>query len=131
MEILNYLIAGLLGVLIHCLIKANSLIKEAVTANLQFTIKDYLSKDWLGISLSVVMVFVWYLIFGEVGNKYPKILDYIISSFVGMGLLGSYLIQTVFSRGKKYIRNVIDYKTNIADSSEVQSIIGDRPDDRK
>lgn len=131
MEILILFACGFLGVFIHCCIKANSLIIDAQKANINFTVKDYLSKDFLGVAVSISMVFLWFLIFGEVGAKYPKIIDFIRTTFGLMGFFGSYIAQKVFSRGKQYINKVIDYKTNIADSSEVQSIIGDRPDDRK
>lgn len=116
MEYIIYVLAGLVGVLIHCLLKIKDLSEYGRKANIKFGIKDYLSKDWLGISLSIVMVFVWLLIFGEVGSKYPKILDFIQASFVGMGLFGSYIIQKFFNRGKNYIQDVIDRKTDIADA---------------
>lgn len=116
METIIYLFLGCLGVAAHSLMKANSLQKDAVAANLEFSFSDYLKKDWLGISLSFVSVLAWLFLFGEVALKYPKISDYIKCSFFGMGFLGSYLIQTLFSRGKKLIRNTVDEKTNIADN---------------
>lgn len=115
MEYLVYLLAGLLGVFIHCLFKAKDLSDYANKANIKFTAKDYLKKDWFAVSLSLSSLAVWLLIFGEVGAKYPKILDYVIFSFVVMGWFGSYILQKVFSRGKSYISDVIDKKTNIAD----------------
>jgi len=108
MEYLIYFIGGFLGVFIHCMIKANSLITDARRLKVDFTIKDYLNKDFLGISLSIAMIFVWLLIFGEVGSKYPKILDYIRVSFIAMGLFGSVIIQAIFNKGKAYIRDKID-----------------------
>lgn len=115
METLILLILGILGVVAHSLIKANSLQKDATVANIKFTLFDYLNCDWLGISASFIMVLIWILVFGEVGAKYPQILDYVRLSFAGMGFFGSYILQTIFSKGKKYIRTVVDEKTNIAD----------------
>lgn len=137
MENLILFACGFLGVFIHCCIKANSLIIDAKRLKVEFTIKDYLTKDFLGVTLSIAMVFVWFLIFGEVGQKYPKILDYIRLSFVGMGLIGSYLIQAIFNKGKAYIRDKIDETVNdkekaklFADESSTIPIVGDRPKDR-
>lgn len=129
MENINYIIyafAGLLGVILHCLCKAKDLIEYANKANLKFSIIDYFKKDWFSVSTSLLSVIVWLLIFGEVGAKYPKILDYIICSFIGMGFLGSYIIQKFFSKGKAYISDIIDKKTNIADGLKA---IADAPDD--
>jgi len=108
MEYFIYFIGGFLGVFIHCVIKANSLMTDAKRLKVDFTIKDYLTKDFLGVSLSIAMIFVWLLIFGEVGLKYPKILDYIRASFIAMGLFGSVIIQAIFNKGKAYIRDKID-----------------------
>lgn len=118
------LIIGFLGVLIHCLIKANSLLTDASKANVRFTIKDYIEKDWLGISLSLTVVLIWLLIFPEVASARPNIINFVRISFGAMGLFGSYIIQSIFSRGKTYIRSIIDKKTNIADA-----VVMDAPDD--
>lgn len=106
---------GLFGVLLHCLFKAKDLIDYAKKANIKFNLGDYFTKDWFAISLSLCSVAIWFLIFGEVSAKYPKIIDFIRCTFIGMGLLGSYIIQKFFSRGKSYISDIIDKKTNIAD----------------
>jgi len=112
---LIYLLAGLLGVIAHCLFKAKDLITDAEKLNVKFTFKDYLRVDWFGVSSSLLSVLIWLLVFGEVVAKYPKIIDYVICSFVGWGFLGSYVLQKFFSRGKAYIRNTMDEKSNIAD----------------
>lgn len=134
MEYLIYFAAGFLGVFIHCVIKANSLITDARRLKVKFTVKDYLTKDFLGVSLSIAMIFVWLLIFGEVGLKYPKILDYIRVSFIGMGLFGSVIIQAIFNRGKSYIRNKIDETVDEKEKLQAfaeDEFIGKRPDERK
>lgn len=107
---------GFLGVICHSLIKANDLQTDAKSANLVFTFKDYLKTDWFGYTASFIAVIVWAFVFSEVSTKYPKIEDYIRLSFFGIGLTGSYIIQKIFSKGKKIIRNVVNEKTNIADN---------------
>lgn len=124
MELTNYIIyvlCGLLGVTVHCLLKAKDLIDYAQKANINFGVNDYLKKDWFAVTLSLLSVVIWLLIFGEVGAKYPKILDYVRFSFVLMGWFGSYIAQKVFSKGKSYISDIIDKKTNIADSVKFMS----------
>lgn len=135
MEYLIYLFAGLLGVVTHCLCKAKDIIDYAEKANIKFSVKEYFKKDWLSVGLSIMSVLIWLLIWGEVGAKYPKILDFIHFSFIVMGFLGSYIIQKFFSKGKSYISDIIDKKTNIADD-KIQAFsddefIGNRPDERK
>jgi len=44
---LIYLLAGLLGVIAHCLFKAKDLITDAEKLNVKFTFKDYLRVDCL------------------------------------------------------------------------------------
>lgn len=114
---------GFLGVFVHCLFKAKSLITDAQKANVKFTVRDYIEKDWFGISISLTMVVIWFLIFPEIASVRPNIVGFVRISFGAMGLFGSYIIQSVFSRGKSYIRNVIDKKTNIADA-----VVMDAPD---
>ena len=128
---------GFLGVLVHCLFKAKDLIEYSQKANIDFNIQDYLKKDWFGVSVSILTVVIWFLIFGEVGAKYPKIIDFIRCIFILMGWFGSYIAQKVFSKAKSYIGNIIDRKTDIADDKVQISaddlsepIIGDRPKDR-
>jgi hypothetical protein len=116
MDILFCLLAGLLGVTLHSLGKAQSLIKDAKVANIDFTIKDYLKCDWLGICLSFGSVLLWLLLFEEASTKYPLIQDWVRVSFACMGFFGSYIIQRISSRGQKYIRNIVDGKTDIADA---------------
>lgn len=110
------LACGLLGVIVHCLFKAKDLIDYALKANIDYGINDYLKKDWFAVSMSLCSVAIWFLIFGEVGAKYPKIIDFIRCSFILMGWFGSYIAQKFFSRGKSYISDIIDKKTNIADA---------------
>lgn len=125
MEYLIYLVAGLLGVIAHCLFKARDLISDSKRLNEKITFKDYLLTDWFGISASLLSVFIWLLIFGEVGSKYPKIIDYVRCSFTGMGFVGSYVLQKFFSRSKAYIRNVMDEKSNISDNVSLNVPPGD------
>jgi len=108
---------GIAGVILHCLFKLNSLQSDARAANVDFNWKkDYLQRDAVPILISFMSVVIWHLVFGEVAASYPKLEAFARVSFVGMGLLGSYIIQQLMGRAKSYIKKFIDVKTNISDA---------------
>lgn len=116
MNVLIYAACGILGVLFHCLFKANSLKKQATVGNINFSFKTYLHEDYLAILASFVSVGIWLLLFSEAAERYPAIVGFARASFVGMGASGSYLIQYFLSTAEKKIKVIIDNKTNIADN---------------
>lgn len=110
------IISGLAGVLFHSLLKLNSLLTDARKANMDFNwYRDYVYRDFPSIAMSVLSVGIWYLVFGEVADKYNSVAEFARVSFVAMGGIGSYVIQLFMSRAKKQIRKVMDEKSNIAD----------------
>jgi hypothetical protein len=135
MENFIYILCGLLGVVFHCLAKAKSLIDYAKKANVAFGFKDYLEKDFIAIAMSLCSVFLWFLIFPEVGKVRPNVLLFTRCSFGAMGLLGSWIVQTFISSAKSYIMNIVDKKTNIADNKPElfadDEIGGDNPPIKK
>lgn len=111
------IVSGLAGVLFHSLLKLNSLLTDARKANMNFNwYRDYVYRDFPSIAMSVLSVGIWYLVFGEVADKYNSVAEFARVSFVAMGGIGSYVIQLFMSRAKKQIRKVIDEKTNELDS---------------
>lgn len=120
------ILAGVGGVLAHCLIKLDGLSKDYGLANIPFNWKkDYLAKDRFGIILSFLSVGLWFLIYQETSGNYEKLQAWKVTSFVAMGLFGSYIIQLVSSRAKKKLRSIVDAKTNVADG--VLSVNDDGP----
>lgn len=114
---ITLILAGLAGVIFHCLLKLNHLLNAARVANINFRAwKDYWVKDAVSVLLSFLSVGIWYLIFGEISAKYPALQGYTITSFVVMGAMGSYLIQLGLSTAQKRINKIIDTKTDIADN---------------
>src|SRR5687767_9872702 len=111
---------GISGVVFHCLLKMKSLNSYATSANLKFNWwEGYVKKDAFAIILSFLSVFIWYFTFGEIGKRYPGMLDFKRITFVLMGITGSYLIQvasdTFTNSAKKAIQKFVDVKTNISD----------------
>lgn len=124
-EQLILLFLGILGWLIHCLFKIDSLKGDYKAANLEFSWKkDYLYQDYAKIIIAFLAPFVWYFLFAEAVVAYPKLENFTRFSFFAFGLVGSYLIQLIRSKAKKVARTVVDMKTNISDSDEVQAIVG-------
>jgi hypothetical protein len=113
------LISGFLGVLFHCFLKLNSLLKLAQKANIRFNwYRDYVYRDFPTIALSVLSVLIWYFCFKEVAARYHSLDDFARVSFVTMGAIGSYIIQRFLSQAQKKIDNAIDVKTDIADGKK-------------
>lgn len=113
------LLSGFLGVLFHCFLKLNSLLKLAQKANLPFNwYRDYVYRDFPTIILSVLSVLIWYFCFKEIAAKYTQVADFARVSFVAMGAIGSYLIQRFLSQAQKKIDKAIDVKTDIADGKK-------------
>lgn len=111
------IVSGLAGVLFHSLLKLNSLLTDARKANMNFNwYRDYVYRDFPSIAMSVLSVGIWYLVFGEVADKYNSVAEFARVSFVAMGGIGSYVIQFFMSRAKKKFRQAIDEKTNELDS---------------
>jgi len=115
MDFIKLICIGLLGVVAYVLVRANSLKQDANSGNVEFSFKDYISKDYLSICLSVVAVLLWVFLFKETVTQYPKIEAYTRMSFAGVGFLGSYILQLIFGKAKNYIRKEIDAKTNELD----------------
>jgi len=116
MENIVYLGCGLLGVFGHCLFKLDSLKKSSKAANLSFSIANYLNEDMFAILFSIVAVFIWFFVFAETVEQYPKLANYARISFITAGWMGSYIIQYFFSSAQKRITTIIDEKTNKADN---------------
>ena len=105
-------LCGLAGVIFHTSAKGQSLLQDARVANKNFNFwRDYILYDWLSIFLSINSVWIWYLIFGEIAEKYTSVQQFARVSFVVMGVAGSWIIQYALSKTKRRVRNAIDEAT--------------------
>lgn len=116
MEILIRLFLGFVGVSLHCLKNFDSLKKDAKAIKTTFSLKDYLSADWISISFSIIAVLVWPFLFEEATDKYPKLEGIVRWSFLGAGALGSYIIQAFLGRGRSTIRSIANEKAETLDN---------------
>jgi hypothetical protein len=113
------IICGISGVIFHSLLKLNGLKKDATVGNIEFNWrKDYVKKDSVAIVMSFLSVGIWFLVFGEVSNKYPALDGFRRVSFVAMGAIGSYALQLLLGKAKSQIRHIVDKKTNELDGDD-------------
>lgn len=121
-EPLILIMLGIGGVLFHCLIKMNNLRNLSLAANVPFHwYRCYVKSDFIAIIISLLSVFFWYFAFGEVGKKYPIVVDLKRCSFIFAGICGSVIIQTIADKIVRHsadnqIKKMVDVKTNISDS---------------
>ena len=112
---ITYLAAGLLGLIFVTLAKANSLKKDFAVANQPFIWRKFWDGEIIGIAMSLVFIILMAITVKEwIGIK-PQFENYVTIIFALGGAIGSWTFLLFLGRSKKYIRKVIDEKTNIAD----------------
>lgn len=110
-----YLLAGLLGILFQVLAKMSALKKDFEVANQVFVPAKFFEKDWIGISSSVVSVLILAIVLPDILKVRPDLINLVRILFVMTGAIGSWAFSLILGGTKKYIRKVVDEKTNIAD----------------
>jgi hypothetical protein len=115
---LQCFIAGILGILFHVFaIKLPATQSRAKAANIPFSLKDYLSEDWIALGASVLTVLIAVFALDEVIGYKPAILKYVKYFFVFIGFTGSSILIAVLGKAGKAINNIVDIKTDIADAT--------------
>ena len=114
-----YLLCGLLGLLFETLAKMSSVQKDFEVANKTFVIKKFFQREMTGIGMSVVFIIIMAFTVSEWVNYKAVFANYIKIIFTMGGAIGSWAFMLFLGKSKKYIRNVVDIKTNIADGKDV------------
>lgn len=119
---LSALIAGLLGILISIIVKGNSLKAKAKAGNATFTWLGYVKDDFGAILLSFVVLITCVYLLGDKGiqNYEDYYANWSRAVFVFVGYAGSDAAIRILGRTSNKINNVIDVKTNIADSKTTE-----------
>lgn len=110
-------IAGLLGIIIHILVKIKSLQVKAKAGNAPFSLREYFSNDLVAIILSNVVVIASVFALGDQGVQnydhwyanWPRLI------FIAIGYSANDLATRFFGATSAKINKIIDIKTNIAD----------------
>jgi len=89
------------------LMKANSLQKDAQSLKIQWSFKDYLSKDYLAIAISASIVFLYAMIYPEIMTTsfMAKYTGFVKISFMVVGFIGSIILNAFLNKSKAYLRN--------------------------
>lgn len=112
---INYLLAGLLGLLFVTLAKASSTKKDFEVANEKFVLRKFLENELYAICMSVVAILLMAITIQEWVQVSPKVSQYVTIIFALGGAIGSWAFLLFLGKSKKYIRKIVDEKTNIAD----------------
>lgn len=107
---------GLLGISFQTLIKISTLKKQAQLTNHKFNVIDYFNNDWPTVCLNLITLAVAVIAMDELVKYQPKVLPFIKWFFFFIGYTGSSLLNYFLSKSQNLINNVIDQKSNIADS---------------
>lgn len=131
---INYLLAGLLGITFFFLGQANETRKDFKAAGNTFMPGKFLKDEFISILLHVVAVLILAFTVDEWSNYSPLIQKYVTCIFALGGIIGPWLISLISSSSKKYIRKVVDIKTNVSakvigETTTVQETI-DKADDK-
>lgn len=109
------LIAGLLGLIFMVLAKMQSTRKDFHVAGQPFSAKKYFEDEVIGIGMSLVVIVLMALSIKEWVTLSPKAADYVTIIFALGGALGSWAFLLFLGNSKKYIRKIVDIKTNVSD----------------
>lgn len=105
------------GQVLHVLlVKVPAARQRSIIANETFTFGKYWKSDWHLIVANQVFGAMLIIGLDQIANWKPFILEYLKWFFAGLGYVGSSAILAKFSKYEKTLQNVIDIKTNIADS---------------
>lgn len=110
-----YFLVGVLGLLFHMLINIKGLRDHMLAANMDWSFKAYLKKDWLSYLLSLLAIVILLVTWTEVVGWQPDAARFAKAVFLVMGYAGDSILQAFFSKANKQLLQVVDEKTNFAD----------------
>ena len=109
------LVAGLLGLIFMTLHKMQSVKKDFAVANQPFVVKKFFKDELIGILMSLTVIVLMAITVKEWVKVKPIVADYVTVIFALGGAIGSWAFLLFLGGSKKYIRKIVDEKTNIAD----------------
>lgn len=113
---LNNFLAAILGLIFVTLAKMSSTKKDFESAGQPFLISKFLRDETIAIAMSVAFILLMAVTINEWVNVSKKVADYVTCIFGMGGAIGSWAFLLFLGRSKKYIRTVIDIKTNMVDN---------------
>lgn len=107
---------GLLGILFHVLQGAVKQRKRSKTANIPFSLWEYMQDQILSVMLSMCAVLILIVCLDEFAQLKPEVWDYVKFTMIACGFMGSSLLMAAFGAAEKKYLQIIDKKTDIADN---------------
>jgi len=111
-----------LGLVVYTATKYNEVKQLHTTANESLSLGSFLKSTIASQVVSWACVILWMLFLPDLIREYPKVRDSVylanIVHIAGCALIGwgnSSIVLKLFGSGTKYVMDVIDKKTNIAD----------------
>lgn len=112
--------AALMGLLFVTLNKMQSVKKDFKVANQEFVLKKFFQDEFIGILMSLIVIILMAITVKEWIGIRKGTEDYVTIIFATGGAIGSYAFLVFLGGSKKYIRQIVDKKTNIADGIETK-----------
>ena len=113
---INNFLAALLGLIFVTLAKMSSTKQDFEAAGHTFVISKFLRDELIGLMSSIAFILLMAVTVNEWIAISPKVADFVTCIFGMGGAIGSWAFLLFLGKSKKYIRTVIDIKTNIVDN---------------
>jgi len=115
------IIAALLGLLFMTLHKMQSVKKDFAVANQNFVLKKFFEGELIGILMSLTVIVLMAITVKEwIGIK-PQFENYVTIIFALGGAIGSWAFLLFLGTSRKYIRKIVDEKTNELDEMKIDT----------
>lgn len=106
---------ALIGLAFQTALKMKSERDKAKVANVKFSVRGYISEEWLSYTISILAILM-VLVCLDSGLKWkPVIVDFVKPIFAFVGYTGGDIVSRIFGVYSKRINKIIDTKTDIAD----------------
>lgn len=108
---------GLLGALLHALVKIKSIQTKARKANVAFSAMDYVKEDFVSHLTSFTTIVASMFFIADVLHIKPELLYYLKFTFMFIGYTGNDIASRLLGAVNKRVNDAIDKKTTAADEA--------------
>jgi hypothetical protein len=113
---INNFLAALLGLIFVTLAKMSSTKKDFESAGHTFVTSKFLRDEFIGLMSSIAFILLMAVTVNEWVAISSKVAAFVTCIFGMGGAIGSWAFLLFLGKSKKYIRTVIDLKTNAFDN---------------
>jgi hypothetical protein len=112
--IIQCALLGLFGIIFQIGLKVRAIKEKAVAGNMDFTVKEYLQRDYVSILLSIAAVGALIFFIEDALNYYENsrlVAPVLKGLFITMGYAGADIASRLLGRSSKMVNRIIDEKT--------------------